>query len=160
MPTMTIMNRFDSKYELLKATLGAMLNETEVEIIDGETWQNSLRRIAQQNRRMALKHPNAFPLFVFIPIFESPVLEFTDKVIGTHVSQDLPEELPAAFLSLMHPFLSGFQLAETYANKDRDREDISPDALRRFDLFNEENFKRNVEIIIEGLAVHFNLPPE
>ncbi|WP_417144797.1 TetR/AcrR family transcriptional regulator [Raoultibacter massiliensis] len=160
--TMTIMNRFGSKYDLMKAALGVMLDETIVEPVAGETWQESLRRVARLNRAMALKHPKAFMMFVLVPIFESPVLEFADRVFSTHESQGLPEEMPAVFLSMMHSFLPGFQLAEAYANRERDRvgADASAEAIERFDLFTEESFDRNIEIIIAGLAACYDLPRE
>ena len=162
MPTMTIMNRFGSKYDLMKAALGAMLDETVVEPVSGETWQDSLRRVARLNRAMALRHPKAFMMFVLVPIFESPVLEFTDRVFSTHESQDLPEEMPSVFLSMMHSFLPGFQLAESYANQERTRGNgsFSTEAAERFDLFTEESFERNVEMIIAGLAARYDLPQE
>ena len=71
-PTMTIMNRFGSKDALLKAALEVMLAENEIESVEAETWQESLRRIARLNRAMAIRHPKGFMLFVLIPMFESP----------------------------------------------------------------------------------------
>jgi hypothetical protein len=110
---------------------------------------------------MALRHPKAFMLFVLVPIFESPVYEFTNKVFSTHESQHLPDEMPAIFLSLMHPFLSGFQLAEMYAAaQEKSHEDGLDRDVRSFDLFNEESFNRDVEIIISGLQLRYNLPAE
>lgn len=159
-PTMTIMNRFGSKYDLMKAALGVMLDETVVEPVSGETWQESLRRVARLNRAMALRHPKAFMMFVLVPIFESPVLEFTDRVFSTHKSQGLPEEMPSMFLSMMHSFLPGFQLAEAYANQERAKGEASTEAIERFDLFTEEAFDRNVEVIIAGFAAMFDLPEE
>ncbi|WP_139650987.1 TetR/AcrR family transcriptional regulator [Raoultibacter phocaeensis] len=161
-PTMTIMNRFGSKRELMKAALGVMLDETVVEPLPNETWQESLRRVARMNRAMALRHPKAFMMFVLVPIFESPVLEFTDRVFSTHENQNLPPEMPSVFLSLMHSFLPGFQLAEAYANEERSRmrENADFEATEQFDLFTEETFDRNVEIIITGLTVQYGLPEE
>lgn len=161
-PTMTIMNRFGSKDALLRAALGVMLDEQTVEPKEGETWQANLRRVAYLNRDMALRHPKAFMLFVLVPVFESPVLEFTQRVFATHDKQRLPEEMPSIFLSLMHSFLPGFQLAEAYANQERMRtdSDVSPEALETFDLFTEETFARNLDIIITGLEKTYNLPAE
>lgn len=161
-PTMTIMNRFGSKDALLKAALGIMLDENTVEPVVGETWQDSLRRVAHLNRAMALRHPKGFMLLVLVPIFESPVLEYTQHVFATHGDQGLPPEMPAVFLSLMHSFLPGFQLAEAYANQERARvgDTVSPEVLETFDLFTEETFARNLEIIIAGLERTFGLPGE
>lgn len=161
-PTMTIMNRFGSKDALLKAALGAMLAENTVEPVADESWQDSLRRIAHLNRAMALRHPRGFMLFVLVPMFESPVLEYTQRVFATHGEQALPPEMPAVFLSLMHSFLPGFQLAEAYANQERARvgDAVPPAVLETFDLFTEETFARNLEIIIAGLEKTFDLPRE
>lgn len=161
-PTMTIMNRFGSKYTLMKAALSIMLDEVDVGSVRGETWQESLRRVAHLNRSMALHHPKAFMLFVLVPIFESPVREFTAKVFETHSEQDLPEGMPAVFLSMMHSFLPGFQLAESYANEQKLH--VEPSSTREssqvLDLFTEDTFNRNIEIIISGLQIEFDLPAE
>ena len=69
-PTMTIVNRFGSKDALLKSALGVMLSENAVEPVPGESWQDSLRRVARLNRQMALRHPRGFMLFVLVPMFE------------------------------------------------------------------------------------------
>lgn len=161
-PTMTIMNRFGSKDALLKAALEVMLAENEIESIEAETWQESLRRIARLNRAMAIRHPKGFMLFVLIPMFESPVLEYTQRVFAIHDAQNLPPEMPAVFLSLMHSFLSGFQLAETYANYERDHAEgsASPDVMKTFDLFTEKTFDRNIEIILAGFEAKYGLPKE
>ena len=90
------------------------------------------------------------------------MLEYTQRVFSTHEDQGLPPEMPAIFLSLMHSFLPGFQLAEAYANQERSRagDDVDPVALEAFDLFTEETFARNLEIIITGLAETYDLPGE
>lgn len=161
-PTMTIMNRFGSKDALFKAALSIMLRENIVDPVPQETWQNGLRRVAHQNREMALRHPKGFMLFVMVPMFESPVLEFTQQVFSTHAGQNLPPEMPGIFLSLMHSFLSGFQLAEAYANQERERgeEGVPREVLETFDLFTEESFNRNLEVIILGLEKAYSLPGE
>lgn len=161
-PTMTIMNRFGSKDSLLKAALKIMLDENTVASVPNETWQDSLRRVAHLNRAMALRHPKGFMLFVLVPMFESPVFEFTQRVFSTHRDQGLPPHMPAIFLSLLHSFLPGFQLAEAYANQERERtcEELSPEIVETFDLFTEEAFDRNLEIIIAGLAETYDLPRE
>lgn len=161
-PTMTIMNRFGSKDALLKAALGVMLDENAVEPVAGESWQESLRRIAHLNRDLALRHPKGFMLFVLVPMFESPVLEYTQRVFATHEEQGLSPEMPAIFLSLMHSFLPGFQLAEAYASQERARAHgtVAPEVLETFDLFTEETFARNLEIVIAGLQAVYGLPEE
>lgn len=160
MPTMTICNRFGSKYELMKAALSVMLEEVTVDQIPGETWQDSLRRVARLNRDMALRHPKAFMLFVLVPIFESPVYEFTKRVFSTHEDQGIPSEMPAIFLSLMHSFLPGFQLAEAYANEQKKDVGKMLDREYLLELFNEKSFYRNLDIIITGLQEQYGLPAE
>lgn len=165
-PTMTIANRFGSRDALLKAALGIMLAENPIRPVENETWQHALKRVACANRQMALRHPRTFSLFVTIPPFESPVLEFTQSVFSTHQGMGLPPEMPEVFLSLMHPFLSGFQFAEMYATEalrrtaDTDGETLSPEASQMAQMFTEDTFKRNVDIIIKGIEESFNLPKE
>lgn len=160
-PTMTIMNRFGSKYDLMKAALAVMLDEVDLSAVPGETWQDALRRISHANRNMALRHPKSFMLFVLVPSYESPVLEFTARVFSTHAEQGLPREMPSVFLSLMHSFLPGFQLAEGYANGHKAQaRDFTPQQAAVLDLFTEATFNRNLEILIAGLEARYGLPPE
>ena len=90
------------------------------------------------------------------------MLEYTQRVFAIHDAQNLPPEMPAVFLSLMHSFLSGFQLAETYANYERDHAEgsASPDVMKTFDLFTEKTFDRNIEIILAGFEAKYGLPKE
>lgn len=166
-PTMTIANRFGSKDALMKAALGEMLAENKIEPVTGETWQQSLRRVAHANRSMALAHPKAFMLFVMTPQFESPSLEFTRSVFATHESDTLPAHMPEYFLSLMHSFLTGFQLQEMYVNEhysgnvpvaDGESGDRQRMARMIAGLYDEDAFIRNLEIIIAGFAACFDLP--
>lgn len=156
-PTMTIKNRFGSKDALLRAVLAIMLDELPLEVPVGESWDESLRRVAHHNRDMALAHPHAFSLFLLVPAFESPMREYTDKVFSSHANQNIPAELPYVFLSIMHAFLSGFQLAENYSNQ-ADRADLDEQAQQLAALFTVETFDRNLDIIIAGLANKYALP--
>ena len=158
--TMTICNRFGSKENLLRAALGVMLNETPLKTNVDESWDASLRRVAHHNRTMALAHPRAFPLFLQVPPFESPVLEYTRLVFSNHANQDLPEELPYAFLSVMHSFLTGFQMAERYASLAAEHVNTTKESEAFLRAFNEDAFSRNLDIIIRGLAETYHLPLE
>ncbi len=161
--TMTIANRFGTREELLRAVLKTMLDEFPLEpAAENETWQAGLRRVAGHNREMALRHPKAFQLFVRTPAFEPPVYEYTQRVFATHAQQHLPQEMPLVFLSLMHSFLPGFQLAESYAQQAAEACEGEPSEAiaESLSLFNEETFERNLEIIIAGLAVTYDLPTE
>lgn len=156
-PPMTIKNRFGSKDALLRAVLAEMLDEDPLAAPVEETWDGSLRRIAHRNRDIALRHPNAFPLFLMVPAFESPMLENTQNVFSSHAGQDIPEEMPYVFLSIMHSFLSGFQLAETYSNR-ADHTNLDDQARLLAAMFTAETFDRNLDIIITGLADRYDLP--
>ena len=156
-PTMTICNRFGSKDALLRAALKAMLDEFPIEAVEGECWQESLRRVSRTHRAMACAHPKAFPLFVEVPPFEEPVLTHSLSVFSTNENQGLPEGMPFVFLSIMHSFLSGFQLVESYAEA-ADKKGMSAEALRFIALFDEDAFERDLDIIIAGLEARYDLP--
>lgn len=159
-PTMTIKNRFGSKDALLRAVLAEMLAETPLEIPEEpEKWDESLRRVAHHNRDMALAHPNVFPLFLMVPAFESPMRENTERVFSTHVGQDIPKDIPYTFLSIMHSFLSGFQMAERFSNQ-ADKANLDEGGRRLAEMFTAETFDRNLDIIIAGLAAQYDLPLE
>lgn len=159
MPTMTICNRFGSKDQLLRAALGAMLGEIDPETtLPGETWDDTLRRVARHNRAMAIAHPRAFPLFLQVPPFESPMREYTESIFSLHQEQNIDENLPYAFLGLLHAFLTGFQMAELYTKEAERNGTTSPDAQLFVRLYNEESFERDLNIIIAGFASTYGLP--
>lgn len=159
MPTMTICNRFGSKDNLLKAALAAMLAENAPSFHSDETWDGSLRRVAHHVRDMALAHPKAYWLFLQVPPFESPVKEYTQSVFATHKDQNLPASMPYDFLSVMHSFLTGFQIAEGYTNSVLSAYDELPGDLVEFSrMFNEQAFNRDLDIIIRGFAETYSLP--
>ena len=153
---MTLCNRFGSKDALLRTALGTMLAEHPNEPIEGEAWQDSLRRVAHHHRAMALARPNTFMLFLQIPPYASPILEHTEQMFNVHLWQDLPNDMPFIFLSIMHAFLPGFQLAEGYSAK-ADFDNLPENAKRFATLFNEKTFERNLDIIIAGLEAKYGL---
>ena len=155
---MTICNRFKTKESLLKAALAVMLEENPVDVVEGEPWHESLLRVARHNRAMALAHPRAFPLFVMVPPFESPVREYTERVFATHAGQGIPEDLPYAFLSIMHSFLSGFQMAESFTLTALEQAQPAPEAVESARIFGEESFERDLQVILSGLAQVYGLP--
>lgn len=160
MPAMTICNRFGSKENLLKAALKAMLGENTPSIHEGETWDEGMRRVAHHVRNMSLAHPKAYWLFLQVPPFESPVKEYTQSVFLTHTNQNIPEGVPYDFLSIMHSFLTGFQVAEGYINaaKATQADEHSDDLKAYSRMFGEDAFNRNLDIIIRGLAKTYGLP--
>lgn len=99
---------------------------------------------------------NAFMLFLQIPPYESPILECTEQMFNVHLWQDLPNDMPFIFLSIMHAFLPGFQLAEGYSAK-ADFDNLPENAKRFATLFNEKTFERNLDIIIAGLEAKYGL---
>lgn len=158
-PTMTICNRFGSKDRLLRATLKAMLDESEPEKVrPGEPWHATLRRVARHNRAMALAHPKAFPLFLQIPPFESPMREYTEGVFSLHEGQGISESMKINFLSVMHAFLSGFQMAELYTKAAQSSGSASPETRMFLRMYNETSFERDLDVIIAGLASTYDLP--
>lgn len=157
-PAMTICNRFGSKENLLKASLEIMLSEYPILPQEHETWDENLRRIAHCVRNMALAHPRAYWLFIQVPPFESPVREFTQSVFDSHKGQGIPDAMPYEFLSVMHSFLSGFQIAEGYANEAvRNDSNLSSNLGAFARMFNEEAFDRDLTVIINGFAKVYDL---
>lgn len=158
-PPMTIKNRFGSKDALLRAILAEILTDNPRDIPEDDTWDESIRHVSHQLRDALNVHPKAFPLFLLFPHFESPMREHTERVFSAHASHDLSEEMPYIVLSIMHSFLTGFQLAETYSNR-ADHTNLDEQARRLAEMFTAETFDRNLDIIIAGLAAQYDLPLE
>ena len=76
----------------------------------GETWDDSLRRVALSLREMTLRHPRAFPLVAAAPVFESPVLEYAARIRALHEPQGISQEQFVGMWSVCDAFLTGFMV--------------------------------------------------
>jgi AcrR family transcriptional regulator len=108
--TMTLYAHTPDRQTLERDIVGLLLDEVDVHEIPGETWDDSLRRVARSLREMTLRHPRAFILVADAPMFESPVLEYAARIRALHAQQHIGQERFVAMWSVCDAFLTGFMV--------------------------------------------------
>ena len=71
---MSLYNHVPNKAALLDGMVGTVLGELEVPPVDAAPWEDRLRAVARAYRRLALAHPNLFPVLVTRPLNAPEVL--------------------------------------------------------------------------------------
>jgi AcrR family transcriptional regulator len=161
--TMTLYAYTPDRQALERDIVGLLLNEIDTQEVDGEVWDDSLRRVAGSLREMTLRHPRAFPLIAAAPVFESPVLEYAARIRALHARQNLGQEQFVGMWSVCDAFLTGFMvmLAQAAVRSDEAagvRTPASPEPNEQRELsaaltavLSESAFHRDLEVVIAGL---------
>jgi AcrR family transcriptional regulator len=161
--TMTLYAHTPDRQALERDIVGLLLDEVDVGEAPGETWDDSIRRVAGSLREMTLRHPRAFPLVAAAPVFESPVLEYAARIRALHAHQHISQETFIGMWSVVDAFVTGFMVmlsqaavraedaasawASTSAATEEDRELAS--ALGN--VLSEDAFRRDLEVVLAGL---------
>ena len=164
--TMTLYAHTRDRQALERDIVGLLLDEVDVHEVPGETWDDSLRRVARSLREMTLRHPRAFTLVADAPVFESPVLEYAARIRALHARQQIGQEQFVAMWSVCDAFLTGFMvmLAQAAIRSEAAAEAAdSPHAAETgvaealelatalSDVLSEEAFARDLEVVLAGL---------
>jgi AcrR family transcriptional regulator len=173
--TMTLYGHTPDRESLERDIVGLLLDEVDVREVPGETWDDTIRRVARSLREMTLRHPHAFPLVAAAPVFESPVLEYAARIQALHAHQGLSRERFVAMWSVCDAFFTGFMVMLAQAAA-RTEEGVSPVGSaeaapsRRTgatsgpedgrelaeglaDVLSEAAFERDLEVVLAGLRV-------
>jgi AcrR family transcriptional regulator len=160
--TMTLYAYTPDRGTLERDIVELLLAEVDVQEVAGESWDDSIRRVAASRREMTLRHPRAFPLLTAAPVFEPPVLEHVARIRALHARQDIRGERFAAMWSVCDAFLTGFMVmlaqaavraaenprpAQTTCAGPEDRE--LADALTG--ALSEQAFRRDLDVVLAGL---------
>ena len=161
---MTLYAHTPDRETLERDIVGLLLDEVDVREIPGETWDDSVRRVARSLREMTLRHPRAFILVADAPVFESPVLEYAARIRALHARQAISREQFVAMWSVCDAFLTGFmvmlaQAAIRAEEATSDEADPPHDAgaedpelaAALTDVLSEEAFARDLEVVLAGL---------
>ena len=160
--TMTLYAHTPDRDTLDRDIVGLLLGEVDVSEVPGETWEQSLRRVAGSLREMTLRHPRAFPLVAVAPVFESPVLEYAARIRALHARQNISREQFVGMWSVCDAFLTGFMVMLSHAAiRAQDAtacgaaaEPESGDAAlaaAMAGVLSEEAFLRDLEVVLAGL---------
>jgi AcrR family transcriptional regulator len=165
--TMTLYAHTPDRQALDRDIVGLLLDEVDVHEIVGESWDDSLRRVARSLREMTLRHPRAFTLVADAPVFESPVLEYAARIRALHARQAIGRQQFVAMWSVCDAFLTGFMvmLAQAAIRAEgaapgaagdshaaaRGAEEDRELATALSDVLSEEAFARDLEVVLAGL---------
>jgi hypothetical protein len=160
---MTLYAHTPDRQALERDIVGLLLDEIDTDEVTGETWDESLRRVASSLREMTLRHPRAFTLVAGAPVFESPVLEYAARIRALHARQGISQEHFVAMWSVCDAFLTGFMVmlaqaavrAEEAAGA-RAAASTTPEKERELatalgDVLSEDAFRRDLEVVLAGL---------
>jgi AcrR family transcriptional regulator len=164
--TMTLYAHTTDRETLERDIVGLLLDEVDVHEIPGETWDDSVRRVAWSLREMTLRHPRAFTLVADAPVFESPVLEYAARIRALHARQAIGQEQFVAMWSVCDAFLTGFMVMLAQAAiraAEAASEAGSPQAIAigageglelasaLTDVLSEAAFARDLAVVLAGL---------
>jgi AcrR family transcriptional regulator len=161
--TMTLYAHTPDRRTLERDIVGLLLHEVDVRTSPGESWDQSIRRVAFSLREMTLRHPRAFTLVASSPVFESPVLEYATRIRALHALQGIDQEQFVAMWSVCDAFLTGFMvmLAQAAVRAQNALSDeVAPLASRPededlaaalADMLSEDAFDRDLDVVLAGL---------
>jgi len=148
---------------MIREVVRLLLEEIDASEQPGETWVDTMRRMAFSYREMALRHPRAFPLVAHASTVEDPSLTRTRRLVYLVTGAGLPESLLPDVLLMDDAFTTGFLLIETNAIcQAMDTEQSSSgagedEALSHLmsGMITREAFARGLDILYEGLEATF-----
>jgi AcrR family transcriptional regulator len=166
--TMTLYAHTPDREALEKDIIESLLAEVDTCEVPGETWDDSVRRVARSLRHMTLRHPHAFALIAAAPTFEPPVLDYAARITRLHRAQNIDEQSFLTMWGVIDAFLTGFMVmvaqaaiqARVVARRPAAPEEHGEEqaAGNGVDLaagltaaLSEEAFERSLEVVIAGL---------
>lgn len=154
--TMTLYTYIEGRDALISDIIGLLLGEVDTALVPGETWDDSVRRVARSVRHMACRHPRAFELVAVAPIDEPPVVDYAQAIVQLHEEQGIPKERFVSLWGIIDSFLTGFLLMETQAiTRKRPAHAGSEErvalAAQMPTALSSETFETALETIIAGL---------
>jgi AcrR family transcriptional regulator len=149
--------------DLISDIVARLLDEMDTTEQPGETWIQTMTRMALSEREMALRHPRAFPLVAVTPTAEGPALAHARRTMRVVVKSGLPEHLFSDVWLVDDAFTTGFLLIETTTicremdSGSQPRIDDSDDELPGImaATLTGEAFARGLDLVYEGLRTTF-----
>jgi len=160
---MTLYRTVPDRDGMILEVVRLLLEEIDASEQPGETWVDTMHRMAFSYREMALRHPRAFPLIAHASTREEPMLTRARRLIDLVTRAGLPESLLPDVLLMDDAFTTGFLLIETSAAcQAMDADQSSPgtgkdEALSHLmaGMITREAFARGLDILYEGLEATF-----
>jgi AcrR family transcriptional regulator len=161
---MSLYHYFPSKAELLDAMVNMCLAEMDLKA-EAQVWQDRLRSISREYRKMALRHPGFFPFIAVYRMNSYNGLAMLNQVLSTFEATGLDAESRARNFRVFGYFLTGACLDETigYARGPSSAKPVPADEARK--LFpaimsvgpffavehHERTFEKGLEMMIHSI---------
>ena len=149
--------------DLINGIVTLLLDEMDTTEQPGETWIETMRRMALSEREMALRHPRAFPLVAVTPTSEGPALAHARRTMRVVVKSGLPEHLFSDVWLVDDAFTTGFLLIETTTicremdsgSQSRPSDNDAQLAGMMAATLTGDAFARGLDLVYEGLRATF-----
>ncbi len=127
---MAIYHHFKNKAELLDGVLELLIEEIDVPPSDCGAPLETLRRMFEATRTLAIEHPHAFLLLPTRRFNTDKALEFYERLLALFREAGLDAALSARFFRLLAGYVTGAGLAEIGSRAQQP--DATPIRLERF----------------------------
>lgn len=142
---------------LISNVIQLLLDEVDETERPGETWEQTMRRLAASERQMALRHPQAYVLVTTAPTFEGPALWNAHRVMRLVTKGGLSEEEFFDMWTVIDTWVTGFLLLETElqvrrASADFEQNDLDASwANKMAATVSERSFWRGLDRVCAGV---------
>jgi AcrR family transcriptional regulator len=117
---------YPSKDALLDAVVEALISRLPMEPSTNGDWIDALRKLAHGYRRLAHKHPHAFPLLAMRRFATESTWRFLEGVFELARRGGLDDRTTARFFRLVSSYCSGVALDELAGLKEAERAKAAP----------------------------------
>jgi AcrR family transcriptional regulator len=114
---------------LISDVVELLMDEVDETERPGETWEQTMRRLAASEREMALRHPRAYVLVTAAPTFEGPGLWNAHRVMQLVTKGGLSEDEFFDMWNVIDTWVTGFLLLETELRVRRATSDLEQNDL-------------------------------
>jgi AcrR family transcriptional regulator len=117
---------YPSKDALLDAVIDKLMADVTAVVVgrDHDDWITVLRDVAHAYRRMALDHPNAFPLLATRRFASEGTYAFMEQLFRLARSRNIDDRVTARFYRVVSSYCNGFalnELATLHGPRDRSK---------------------------------------
>jgi AcrR family transcriptional regulator len=117
---------YPSKDALLDAVVEALIARLPMDPSTNGDWIDALRKLAHGYRRLAHKHPHAFPLLAMRRFATESTWRFLEGVFDLTRRAGLDDRMTARYFRLVSSYCSGVALDELAGLKEAERAKASP----------------------------------
>jgi AcrR family transcriptional regulator len=117
---------YPSKEALLDAVVDELVARIGMGVSEEADWIAALRALAHAYRKLAHKHPNAFPLLATRRFATESTFRFLDGLFELARSEGLDDRTAARFFRLVSSYCSGVALDELAGLRELEREVTGP----------------------------------